>query len=63
MLSQATPGSCQQEGLSRFNDDKRKPNGEIVASLKNGNREKTMSRRKRRPDKQQATGRAVEIQR
>jgi hypothetical protein len=54
--------NCQQEGLSRFRDDKRKGDGEKVASSEK-EVEREMSRRKRRPDKDQATGRAVKIQR
>ena len=35
--------SCQQQGLSKFKDDKRKPDREKVASDKDGKRKKDMS--------------------
>ena len=44
--------SCQEEGLSKFRDDKRKMDGEKVASSEK-KAERNMSSRNRRPNKQQ----------
>ena len=54
---------CQLQGLSRFRDDKRRPDGQNVAASEKRKFRKKMSGRKCRPDKQQATVRAVKFQR
>ena len=56
------PELSTRKGPSRFRDYKRKPDGEKVASSEDEIR-KEKPGRKRRPDKQQATGRSVKCQR
>ena len=56
-----TPELSTRKGPSRFRDYKRKPDGEKVASSENEIKKEKLGR-KRRPDKQQATGRPVKSQ-
>ena len=57
-MRRGAPKLSAKKGMSRFRDDKRKPDQEKVASSDKD----VKRRRKRRPDKPQTTGRSVKIQ-